>query len=109
MRAEGRRGEERGGEGRRGEERGGDKEETRRSGGGAAEQKEEETFPPFPSHLPRALLQAQMRINCTKRDYLVQLARDKVWALRGAHCWHNFSVGLRSRALAWAAGKSTHP
>ena len=27
----------------------------------------------------------------------------KVWTLRGAHCWHNFSEPLRARALAWAA------
>ena len=54
-------------------------------------------------HERKRLVRAQLRRNCAKPGYLVQLARDKVWALKGAHCWHNFSDALRSRALAWAA------
>ena len=48
-------------------------------------------------------VRAQLRLNRAKPGYLVQLARDEVWALKGAHCWHNFSDALRSRALVWAA------
>ena len=48
-------------------------------------------------------VRAQLRLNCAKPGYLAQLARDEVWALKGAHCWHNFSGALRARALAWAA------
>ena len=47
-------------------------------------------------------VRAQLRLNCAKPGYLAQLARDEVWALRGAHCWHNFSDALRSRATVWA-------
>jgi len=54
-------------------------------------------------HDRKRCVRAQLRRNCAKPGYLAQLARDEVWALRGAHCWHNFSDALRSRALAWAA------
>ena len=47
-------------------------------------------------------VRAQLRLNCAKPGYLAPLARDEVWALKGAHCWHNFSNVLRSRALVWA-------
>ena len=54
-------------------------------------------------HERKRRVRAQLRLNCAKPGYLAQLARDEVWALRGAHCWHNFSDALRARALAWAA------
>ena len=47
-------------------------------------------------------VRAKLRLNCAKPGYLAQLARDEVWALKGAHCWHTFSEVLRSTALAWA-------
>ena len=62
---EGRRGEERGGEGRRGEERGGDKEETRRRQGGAAvelqNKRKKKHFPPsLPTcHAPSCRLRCE--------------------------------------------------
>ena len=54
-------------------------------------------------HQLKQRVRAQLRRNCTKPDYLAQLARDEVWELGGANCWHNFSPVLRERALAWAA------
>jgi len=54
-------------------------------------------------------VRAQLRRNCTKPGYLTQLARDEVWALRGAHCWHNFSDALRARALARAGARTLRP
>ena len=48
-------------------------------------------------------VRAQLRRNCTKPGYLAQLARNEVWELKGAHCWHNFTPVLHARALAWAA------
>ncbi len=60
-------------------------------------------------HERKRRVRAQLRRNCAKPGYLVQLARDEVWALKGAHCWHNFSDALRSRALAWAAGARGSP
>ena len=54
-------------------------------------------------HERKRRVRGQLRRNCAKPGYLAQLVRDEVWALKGAHCWHNFSDALRSRALAWAA------
>ena len=56
-------------------------------------------------HDRKRCVRAQLRRNCAKPGYLAQLARDEVWALRGAHCWHNFSDALRSRALVWAKAR----
>ena len=53
-------------------------------------------------HERKRRVRAQLRRNGVKPGYLAQLARNEVWALRGAHCWHNFSETLRARALAWA-------
>jgi hypothetical protein len=53
-------------------------------------------------------VRAQLRRNCTKPGYLAQLARDEVWALKGAHCWRNFSPAQRARALAWAETTERH-
>ena len=64
-----------------------------------------------PERARKRRVRAQLRRNCTKPGYLAQLARGEVWALRGAHCWHNFSDALRSRALAWAGagGRALRP
>lgn len=53
-------------------------------------------------HERKRNVRAKLRLNCAKPGYLAQLARDEVWALKGAHCWHTFSEVLRSTALAWA-------
>ena len=60
-------------------------------------------------HERKRRVRAQLRLNRAKPGYLVQLARDEVWALKGAHCWHNFSDALRARALAWAAAALPPP
>jgi hypothetical protein len=56
-------------------------------------------------HDRKRCVRAQLRRNCVKPGYLAQLARDEVWALKGAHCWHNFSDALRSRAMVWAKAR----
>ena len=47
-------------------------------------------------------VRAQLARNCFKHGYLQQLARDEVWALGGANCWHNFTNLLHRRAKAAA-------
>lgn len=52
-------------------------------------------------HARKRKVRELLRHNRKKDAYLEVLARDEVWALRGANCWFNFSQCLRTRALDW--------
>ena len=51
-------------------------------------------------------VRTNLRRNTMKAAYLAQLARNEVWKLKGANCWHNFSSTLRNRALRYEENRS---